>query len=67
MSDKAQDVGDRFRTMRTKLGLSQQHFAKMLGYSDKGGNCRVSEIERGLVIPSKSVLLLLEFMEKRKQ
>jgi transcriptional regulator with XRE-family HTH domain len=47
-----------FRTARKSLGLTQTELAVVLGYSD--GQARVSQIERGEMMPHGSVIRLLQ-------
>ena len=45
------------RAARDTLGITQAEFARWLGYADPS---RISNLERGVRIPSTAVLLLIE-------
>lgn len=56
MSDPLMTPDD-FRRARKSLGLTQSQAAALLGY---GAQARISDIERGVENPSKSVIRLLQ-------
>ena len=45
------------RAARDTLGITQAEFARWLGYADPS---RISNLERGVRIPSTAVVLLIE-------
>ena len=50
---------DEIKAARLRLGMTQAELAKALGYAHKQS---VSDLERGVMEPSKTVLILLEMM-----
>ena len=55
------------KAFRKQLGKTQSEFAAMLGYSEKGAQVRVSEIERGKIGVSGPLSRLLDCLaEKHK-
>jgi transcriptional regulator with XRE-family HTH domain len=48
-------LADRFRSIRTKTGLSQKDFAETLGVSQSA----IAEIERGSREPSRNIMVAL--------
>jgi DNA-binding transcriptional regulator YiaG len=55
---------DEIKAARLRLGMTQAELAQALGYAYKQS---VSDLERGVMKPSKTVLILLEMMlEKAK-
>lgn len=58
---------DDVKAFRAYLGKTQTEFAEMLGYSEKGAQVRVSEIERGKIGVSGPLAKLLDCLaEKHK-
>ena len=58
---------DAVKAFREYLGKTQAEFAEMLGYSEKGAQVRVSEIERGKIGVSGPLGKLLDCLaEKHK-
>jgi DNA-binding transcriptional regulator YiaG len=50
---------DEIKAARLRLGMTQAELATALGYAHKQS---VSDLERGVMVPSKTVLILLEMM-----
>ena len=50
---------DEIKAARLRLGMTQAELAQALGYAHKQS---VSDLERGVMKPSKTVLILLEML-----
>lgn len=51
-----------FKSLREKLGLTQQEFGEKLGFATEYARNRVSEIERGVKKISRPVQIIAEFL-----
>ena len=55
-------IGLKFKLKRKSLGLTQSEFSKLLGIAQG----YLSDVENGIKIPSDSLLLLFEHINKSK-
>ena len=53
------------RSFRKRLGMTQLEFANLLGYSEKGAQVRVSELERGKIGVSGPLGKLLDCLAEK--
>ena len=51
------------RALRDRLKVSQRVFGRMLGYARAGAQTRTSELERGIILPTRTVQKLLDRIE----
>ena len=56
-------IGLKFKSKRESLGLTQSDFSKLLGITQG----YLSDVENGLKIPSDTLLLLLEHINKSQE
>ena len=64
MSTQGTWTPERIRTLRKKLGLTQEEMAGRLGYSRQQ---TISELENGMYPPGPQVCIILDILEQQTE